>query len=57
MDNLQRYEPKWDEDVYRASNGSLLYVDELLDWIEEHRPQIGDAQALLKLIEELRKNG
>ena len=63
MDNIPRYEPDWSMDNYPSCDavdadphGRMIYVDDLRSWIEEYRPHMGDAQVLIKLIEELRKN-
>jgi hypothetical protein len=69
MDKLERYDPtlcyagEEDAEMYNTyasmredyRYGSYIHKEDLLSWIEEHRPHMGDAQVLIKLIEELRK--
>jgi hypothetical protein len=62
MNNIPRYEPDWNLDNYPSLDavsvdpyGRMIYIDDLLSWIEDHRPHMGDAQVLIKLVEELRR--
>ena len=69
MDKLERYDPtlcydgEEDAEMYNTYAsmkldyrcGYYIHIEELLTWINDRRPQMGDAQVLIKLIEELRK--
>ncbi len=42
--------------IYDADmDAKFIDIVALLKWIDEYRPHMGDAQVLLKLIDELRK--